>query len=444
MKQCQMCQLDFPDSVSFCRTCGSALMPALGTREEFVFCPHCGSAAKPTWRYCKRCGSETEDISLDAGPRDNLEPNQGLGKVTATPRGRLTAPVSRTANTHTAPFPRCPHCQTPLRQEARFCDICGVGVATKVASPPAQTGVMVAGNALPSTEKAAAPVTKSGGLKPGGQATPTVLEAVSLRPEERSPFKRVLFGAAVVAAVVAGVLLLRTWPSQPGTASPLTAATPSGAASSRGENRPKLFPASFSVVEIAKEDQYAGGHSHAVVKLGDQAVFMIRDEGHYHTTGDRARAITDNLRRALENANRDPQAEFRLEAGRQGPAIVQVTPNSGDGTKLLIVTVLNHDAAAYNRRSHRHVTARQLAEWWLNRLEDRFDLFVKGQRPTRTIRDEDGKLLVELFEKAKARSSDGPLTASVLYETLWQFSPQQRQLLAYEGVRRVPDSEEHH
>jgi hypothetical protein len=90
------------------------------------------------------------------------------------------------------------------------------------------------------------------------------------------------------------------------------------------------------------------------------------------------------------------------------------------------------------------VTARQLAEWWLNRLEDRFDLFVRGQRPTRTIRDEDGKLLVELFEKATARSSDGPLTASVLYETLRQFSPQQRQLLAYEGARRMPHVDEHH
>jgi hypothetical protein len=288
------------------------------------------------------------------------------------------------------------------------------------------------------------PVTKSAGLKLGDKAAPTVLEAVSLRPEERSPFKRVLFGAVVVSAVVAGFFALRTWLSQPGTVSPLTASTPLGVASSSGGNRPNLFPASFSVVEIDKEDQYAGGHSHAVVKLGDQAVFMIREEGNYHTTVDRARAITDNLRRALENLNRDPQAEFRLEAGRQGPTIVQVTPGLADGTKLLIVTVLNHDAAAYNRRSHRHVTARQLAEWWLNRLEDRFDLFVRGQRPTRTIRDEDGKLLVELFEKATARSSDGPLTASVLYETLRQFSPQQRQLLAYEGVRRLPHPGEHH
>lgn len=269
------------------------------------------------------------------------------------------------------------------------------------------------------------------------------LEAFPSRSETPRRFSHALLMAFIVLVAIASLWGVHTWLSQPGTLSPLTASMSLTAVSPGNGNPPSLFPASFSVEEIEKEDSYAGGHSHAVVKLGDQALFMIRDEGRYPTTADRARAIANNLRRALENLKRDPRATFRLEASKHQPTIVQVRSNSPGAPPLVIVTILHDDVIAYNRRSHRHVTVYQLGQWWLNRLEDRFDLFVKGRRPTRTIRDQDGKLLVELFDKAKARSPDGMLTANALYETLRQFPPGQRWLLAYEGVRRIPDYEEH-
>ena len=428
----------------FCRTCGGPLIVVAEASEELVYCPQCGSPAKSAWRFCKRCGSEIEEITNGEPVGEKAAPGGRVDKGTATHPIPTSAPTTGNVGSDTTEVRRCPQCQSPLRNEARFCDRCGAAFGGTAAEPPTRITVKIPEPSPGPAGRVVAPPVESPSLKLGGYAESTVSETASLTTEERSVFKRFLIGALVVFALVAGIFLLRAWLSQPEKSRPLTASTPSEVAP-RTEGEPqRLFPASFSVVEIGKEDQFAGGHSHAVVKLDDQALFMIRDEGTYPSTIERARAITDNLRQAMGNLSRDPQAEFRWEARPEGPTIVQVTPNLMGEPKLSIVTVLNHDAVGYNRRSHTKVTAEQLAQWWLDRLKDRVNLFVKGQRPALTLDSEDGRILAELYDRAKQHSAGAPLSSTFLYETLRELRPEQRRLLSYEGARLIPQHDEHH
>jgi hypothetical protein len=279
----------------------------------------------------------------------------------------------------------------------------------------------------------------------GGYAdTNRALDQAALGPEERRRFKRLFLGSLVIAAFVALWLLIRYWSSSPpaGTGAGQPGSSLAGVKSSSEQQ--SFFPVSFSATPIEKEDQFAGGHPHAVVTLGEQALFIIRDEAEYHSTVERAQAITDNLHQAIANLQRDPEAEFRIENRPGGPVIVQVMPNLVGEEELPIVTITRSDVAAYNRRSRRSVTATQLAQWWGNRLKDRVDLFVKGERPQLTTDDEDGRILVDLYERAKRESVSGRITAEALDHAVQSLSPEQRRLLSYEGVRMIPHGDKEH
>jgi hypothetical protein len=268
-------------------------------------------------------------------------------------------------------------------------------------------------------------------------------EAAALSPEERKTFKRLFIGALVLVAIGLGFLVSFWWSGAPAGRT-AEQPVPTGTALESTKEAPALFPVRFDVAAIPKEDQFAGGHAHALVRLDNQAVFIIRDEGGYPSTIERAQAVTDNLSQAIANFQRDPGAEFRVENRPEGPTIVQVMPNLMGEEKLSIVTIVEQDVTGYNRRSHRSVTATELATWWLNRLKDRVNLFVKGEAPRLTVADEDGRILADLYEQARKVSPGGKVTSEALYSTLRSLPPEQRRLLSDEGVRTIPHHSEDH
>lgn len=50
--RCRECGADIPDSVSFCRYCGSKVEPV----KEKRFCPSCGASVAPGVKFCRNCG----------------------------------------------------------------------------------------------------------------------------------------------------------------------------------------------------------------------------------------------------------------------------------------------------------------------------------------------------------------------------------------------------
>lgn len=401
-----------------------------------LYCPQCGAPAKATWRFCRHCGSEFEEVAIEPSQSEKSEQAHERAKpvTPSIPTHLVAADLHRSEQTS----PRCPHCQTPLRQRAQFCDVCGTAVDVRATPTPTRNAAELSEAHVSPTEGEASLPAEIQDLTLGGYAGATHREVAELAPEERSIFKRVLIGVLVGVALIVGFLLIRAWVGPRSKMDGATVASSSQAEAPAPTVSSELLPVSFSVGAIEKEDRFAGGHPHALVRIDDQALFIIRDEGPYPSTIERARAITDNLRQAIANLKRDPDALFRWEPRPQGPTIVQITPNLVGEPKLPIVTVLKQDVAGYNLRSHQKITAEQLAQWWLDRLEDRVNVFVRGRRPTLTTDDEDGRILMELYERARRRSPEAPLTVEAIYEALRELSPEQRRLLSYEGVRRIP------
>src|SRR5215471_6166288 len=50
MRRCDKCSLEFPDTFSFCGSCGAALTDSRR-------CPSCGQLNESKWRFCKSCGT---------------------------------------------------------------------------------------------------------------------------------------------------------------------------------------------------------------------------------------------------------------------------------------------------------------------------------------------------------------------------------------------------
>lgn len=404
-----------------------------------LYCPQCGAPTKATWRFCRYCGGEFEEVTVESGQSEKSErAREGVELVAPPDRPPAMAfPESTPASR------QCPHCQTTLRRQARFCDVCGAAVDVRTTPTPTRSTAGLSETDMPPTGRAASLPAEMQDLTLGGYAGTTSQEVAELTPEERNIFKRILIGLLMVVALILGFLLIRAWVGSQSKMDQAAVESPSQAGASAPTVSPEFLPVSFSVGAIEKEDRFAGGHPHALVRIDDQALFIIRDEGPYPSTIERAQAIADNLRQAIANLKRDPEALFRWEPRPQGPTIVQIAPNLVGESKLTIVTILKPDVAGYNLRSHRKITAEQLAQWWLDRLEDRVNVFVKGKRPTLTTDDEDGRILMELYERARSRSPQAALTVDALYEALRELGPEQRRLLSYEGVRKIPHHGEH-
>lgn len=461
MKQCNRCQLDFGDSVTVCNQCGDALIEVSQLVGGAVHCTQCGALAKPTWRFCKRCGAKMEDIeeALPAasgssssralqGSASGLIEREGKAASASPPRQPWEPPRIEARNVPVER--RCPRCHTALIGEAQYCDVCGAGARETTPKVLGGSTTPIVQGEQPRPAELV-PVAAPGrvALTLGGYAEELQRpEAETLSPEERSKFKRVLIGALVLVALVilaVAVRLLWSRPSGTQRADQLTSAgtTPEKKTTLDKKETPKLFPAEFTVEAVEKEDQFAGGHAHVIVRLDDQALFIIRDEGEYASPVDRAKAVTENLRKAIANLQLDRASEFRVVNGPESPTIVEIMPNLKGEKELPIVSITHHDVSGYVRRSHRSLTAAELAEWWLNRLKDRAALFVKGEVPRLTATDEDGRLLADLYNRAEKESPGGRPTREALDQALRTLSQEQRRLLSFEGVRTFPNQKGH-
>ena len=433
MKRCNKCQVDFADSVTICRQCGDALVEVSQRVDGVVHCTECGALAKAAWRFCKRCGAKMEDIEGMAGSASGSSPRHPWEPPRIEARN---APEER----------RCPRCQTALSVEAQYCDVCGAGLREANSRPLGEPTAPVLREQEPRPTELV-PVAASGhlDLTLGGYAEERQLtEAEGLSPGERRTVRRAVIGALVLVVIIILVVAVRFWWFRPHAAQRADQPVPAAASPEKRKETPALFPAEFTMEAIEKEDRFAGGHAHAIVKLDDQALFIIRDEGEYASATDRAKAVIENLLKAIANLQLDRASEFRVVNRAEAPTIIQIMPNLKDEKELPIASITNHDVKGYIRRSHGTVTAAQLAEWWLNRLKDRVNLFVKGEAPRLTVTDEDGRLLADLYDRAQKGSPGGRPTRDALYQEVRKLSEEERRLLSYEGVRAFPELTGHH
>ena len=145
MKHCQRCNLNFPDSLKFCESCGGALGSAVSLR-----CPACGETAQPGWKFCVKCraplpSSGTGDLSR-AAESSTLPPTVPL----ISPQLSATAPLHEDETTLSSQRAtvsdaqicvRCRSCRKLVDEDAEFCEFCGASMfetTAPIATPLAQ------------------------------------------------------------------------------------------------------------------------------------------------------------------------------------------------------------------------------------------------------------------------------------------------------------------
>ena len=131
MKLCPRCNLNFPDSLTFCESCGGGLGEAVSLR-----CPVCGETAQPGWKFCVKCQTQlpSSGIGHSSNPIESLEPTPTLPLV--SPETSTIAPLREEDTTRSSQETisdmqirvRCRSCRSLVDEDSVFCEFCGINM----------------------------------------------------------------------------------------------------------------------------------------------------------------------------------------------------------------------------------------------------------------------------------------------------------------------------
>ena len=159
MKQCQRCNLNFPDNLKFCESCGSALVEASSPSSGSLRCPACGEPAKAGWKFCVKCRTPLLGTTGDLTQSNRPAPSPTLqletpvaSNVTRQPteqapsvssQATLSMPRTPAPQEPTVTTPqirvRCRKCRNLVDEDAEFCEFCGAPMFEDTASEVTQT-----------------------------------------------------------------------------------------------------------------------------------------------------------------------------------------------------------------------------------------------------------------------------------------------------------------
>jgi hypothetical protein len=144
MKRCPRCNLNFPDSLTFCESCGGGLGEVVSLR-----CPACGETAQPGWKFCVKCQAQlpspdTRDLS---NPTERSAPLPTAPLVSESSAPLPTLPLVPPQTSSTAPLReedptrssqatisdmhirvRCRSCRSLVDEDSVFCEFCGTNM----------------------------------------------------------------------------------------------------------------------------------------------------------------------------------------------------------------------------------------------------------------------------------------------------------------------------
>jgi len=164
------------------------------------------------------------------------------------------------------------------------------------------------------------------------------------------------------------------------------------------------------------EEVSSGAHHHQAVTLSGINLFILRHEGQYPSISARANAVVDRL----EDAVTQGKGSFRPihENGIDTVVFYGREPLRN----IIIVSITQQDARAYQQRSGRRVTPELLASYWSDLLSDYWSVAITGEPPTRLTRYHEGEALQALYESL---TTSGGTDAVELADALKSFPRQE-------------------
>ena len=173
---CRTCDIEYPNSLRFCKYCGEGLVAreSVGTQ----YCPACGSTVEREWAFCNECGVDL--ATLGAQPKDEI----CLSCSATVKRGWMFCKQCGEQVTADRAPNRCPNCNAGVRDGWMFCKQCGVGL-TAAGDDRGAFRTVAGMPALPPEDDEAEPFSnlKSGELPP----LDAVISASKSRQASRAP-----------------------------------------------------------------------------------------------------------------------------------------------------------------------------------------------------------------------------------------------------------------
>jgi tetratricopeptide (TPR) repeat protein len=132
MKHCAKCNVESPDSYSFCKFCGGPLseISAIRVNGESSSCPACRAEVKSGWRFCKQCAYDLQagPASVEIPQVQAVTPVAGFGSAAAVAPTQVIEPDEQTrvfARSHAL---QCRKCGALITQGLTACSVCGTAI----------------------------------------------------------------------------------------------------------------------------------------------------------------------------------------------------------------------------------------------------------------------------------------------------------------------------
>lgn len=180
MKNCPTCNLEYPDTSRFCKSCGKQLAEKSIAATPTEACPACGWNGPAGWKFCKQCGHRSDESTI-VQPRPSSVPTLQFGSAAA---GVAPAPVVAWPAVSEAPAPKeekCRACGHLNEAGSERCAACGAPVgwyARKLKVKRVAIGVAVALAVLLLATGAAAAGWYALGIKVGIETDPAEAKIV--------------------------------------------------------------------------------------------------------------------------------------------------------------------------------------------------------------------------------------------------------------------------
>jgi hypothetical protein len=147
MKYCTTCNLEYPDTSRFCKSCGKQMGEKPGGSLESSVCPSCGATVESGWKFCKQCAHVLDETTVVRARTSPLPQTQEVGPAAATGVAPAQTPFVATSSVTVAAPPKEEECRTcghRSKPSSEKCEACGAPVGSYVRKVRAKRIAIVA------------------------------------------------------------------------------------------------------------------------------------------------------------------------------------------------------------------------------------------------------------------------------------------------------------
>src|SRR5215471_18345028 len=136
---CERCNIDFPESLRYCKWCGQHLTRRAQVTTHIRRCQSCGRVVKSAWSYCRSCGAPLGATAVQpevicSGCKQVVEPPGLICRVCGLEvpqEGDPDADLIAALDTGPTSYAYCASCGVRLDPQTNRCPKCGLPVTRR-------------------------------------------------------------------------------------------------------------------------------------------------------------------------------------------------------------------------------------------------------------------------------------------------------------------------